>query len=486
MTQMATKPRYFAILGAMRTGSNLLERTLGQLQDTICYGEAFNPSFVSGPRKTEVLGYTVAKRDADPIGFLEHLISAEPTRIAGFRIFQNHSPEAMDYVLSDPRCIRIILTRDPLDSYISLKIAQRTDQWMLNNPRRRTTVRVQFDKAAFETFCQKREAHFTWLDQRLKAHGQDAIRIDYADLENHALLQRLASRIGSSGVVPVEPPIMRQNPVSRAAKVENYAEMCAVLGLDAETAKDDATPFWGSIIRPDQFGVAYAPIMGNAFEPMIALLHRIENRDFDRPKIAAPDLFDRAQRGVLYPEDTQLDVPVITMVSDPFRRLHAAFVSEVFGPGWNFSKLRKALIQHHGEMPPPRRLIQQQAEYPAQMHRRHFTGFLEHVAETFGSGEEGLLRPEWKPQSDAIEAHREQREITIFKHEDFTDAANWLTDLMKLRRFPRGQINGMRQARQQALVPIQEVAIPELTSTVKALHSVDYDQFGYQKFSDDA
>ena len=39
-------PRYFAIFGAMRTGSNLLERTLASYDGLRTEGELFNPGFI--------------------------------------------------------------------------------------------------------------------------------------------------------------------------------------------------------------------------------------------------------------------------------------------------------------------------------------------------------------------------------------------------------------------------------------------------------
>ncbi len=468
----------------MRTGSNLLERTLGQLGDTVCYGEAFNPGFISGPRKSEVLGYTMPMRDADPIGFLEHMIAAEPSRIAGFRIFQDHNPKVMEYILRDPRCTRIILTRDLLDSYISLKIARKTDQWMLSNARRRTTAQMRFDAGQFADFCLKRETYLAWLDDQLSANGSDAIRIDYADLKNQTMLQDLASCIGSSGKIPIAAPILRQNPESRAAKVENYAEMCAALGLPVEEIPPEEST--GQIFYPHGFGAAYASVPGNALEPMITLLHRIEVRDFGRDRLAPAELLINAHECAIYTSEPPSDLPVITMVSDPFRRLHSIFVNEVFGQGWHFSDVRKALSDRHGEMPPRKGLVNGRAKYPAELHQQHFGGFLDLVAEALQNDDRSSVPPEWRAQAELIDEYRSRTELAqVFKHEKFAEAANWLTDQMGLDRFPRGQINGMRQAGQKSLLPIHDVAVPELTKAVMDLHPEDYTRFGYQQFSTD-
>ncbi|MBC7142836.1 MAG: nodulation protein NodH, partial [Rhodobacteraceae bacterium] len=45
---------YFVIFAEMRTGSNLLEATLGQVEGLTCHGEVFNPDHMGGPNVDEV------------------------------------------------------------------------------------------------------------------------------------------------------------------------------------------------------------------------------------------------------------------------------------------------------------------------------------------------------------------------------------------------------------------------------------------------
>ncbi|MEO1611677.1 MAG: nodulation protein NodH, partial [Pseudomonadota bacterium] len=114
-----TRPRYFAILGAMRTGSNLLERTLNDYDGLVGLGELFNPAFIGGPEKTEAFGWTLEARNRDPLGFLEAVIAAHPGETPGFRIFNGHDGRVLDHVVRDADCARILLTRDHLDSHLS-------------------------------------------------------------------------------------------------------------------------------------------------------------------------------------------------------------------------------------------------------------------------------------------------------------------------------------------------------------------------------
>ena len=115
---------YFVVFAEMRTGSNFLEANLNAFDGLTCHGEAFNPHFIGYPNKNEILGVTQAMREADPARLLQQ-IKAEPGVLGGFRYFHDHDPRVLDRMLVDPRCAKIILTRNPLDSYVSWKIARR-------------------------------------------------------------------------------------------------------------------------------------------------------------------------------------------------------------------------------------------------------------------------------------------------------------------------------------------------------------------------
>lgn len=224
-----TAPAYFVILAAMRTGSNLLETTLAELPGLACFGEVFNPGFLGKPKKSTVDGWDVAARDADPLGCLRALVAQGGGAIPGFRLFDGHEPRALAHVLADPACARIVLRRDPVESYVSLLIARATDQWMLRIPRRRRQARVRFDAAEFATYCARLAAHYARMDADMARAGTTAHRIDYADLLAPDTVPAVARHIGIAIAAAPPPNILRQNPEPLAQKVENHAEMLAAL-----------------------------------------------------------------------------------------------------------------------------------------------------------------------------------------------------------------------------------------------------------------
>ncbi len=108
---------YFVIFAEMRTGSNFLEENVNSYPGLTCWGEAFNPAFIGKSKQKEMLGVSLIMREADPT-LLLHKMRDATKGLAGFRFFHDHDPRILAHVLKDSKCAKIILTRNPLDSYV--------------------------------------------------------------------------------------------------------------------------------------------------------------------------------------------------------------------------------------------------------------------------------------------------------------------------------------------------------------------------------
>jgi len=173
----------FVVFAEMRTGSNFLEANLNAFPGLSCVGEAFNPHFPGYPNKTDCLGVTLEEREADPFRLLD-AVKAQDV-LTGFRFFHDHDARVLDTVLTDPRCAKIILTRNPVDSYVSWKIAQDTGQWKLTDVRRRKdTAAITFDAEEFETHLEQLQAFQVRLMNTLQTTGQTAFYVAYEDLQD--------------------------------------------------------------------------------------------------------------------------------------------------------------------------------------------------------------------------------------------------------------------------------------------------------------
>ena len=220
---------YFVVLAEMRTGSNLLESNLNAFDCFQCHGEAFNPAFIGYPNQTEILGVTREMREADPARLI-NAIKIGSAGMGGFRLFHDHDARALDICLADRRCAKIILTRNPAESYVSRKIAQETGQWKLTNIKRRKEAKAVFDPDEFEQHITALQSFQIEVQSRLQTAGQAGFYISYEDLNDLAVMNGLARYLGSDErLEALDNRLKIQNPQALSEKVENFDAMTAAL-----------------------------------------------------------------------------------------------------------------------------------------------------------------------------------------------------------------------------------------------------------------
>ena len=219
---------YFVILAEMRTGSNLLEATLGQVAGLQMHGEVFNPDYVGAPRNKTLFDMTMADRIADPAALLTRIREAEG--LNGFRFFFDHEPRVVDEILNDPRCAKIVLTRNPVDCYISLKIAYNTKRWQLTDVKDKIAWKPPFKPEEFEAFLAERQAFQVRVLNTLQVTGQTAFYVDYEDTLRADVINGMLGWLGLEGrIEKISDDLVRQNPEEMADKVRNFPEMEAAL-----------------------------------------------------------------------------------------------------------------------------------------------------------------------------------------------------------------------------------------------------------------
>ena len=228
-------PRFtsFVVFAEMRTGSNLLEANLNALPGVVSHGEVFNRYILGKKDRTELFGITMEERDRDPRPLLRKL-RTETEGLPGFRFFHDHDLRILDDVLPDHGCAKIILTRNPLESYVSWKIAQATDQWKLTNARRLKTAKVRFDVAEFLQHLQDIQAFQLLLLHSLQTSGQTAFYLDYDDLGSLEVMNGLAAFLGvEARLKALDDTLKKQNPGALEDKLENPEALAeAVAAVD--------------------------------------------------------------------------------------------------------------------------------------------------------------------------------------------------------------------------------------------------------------
>jgi hypothetical protein len=222
----------FMMIGMMRSGSNFLERRIGQLPSVRCHGELFNPHFIgfAADCPKPFVGFKredTALRNQDSIGFLNKIIEGSGRSHVGFRMFLDHDPAVMAEALFNPAVKKIVLTRNLLDSYVSLLIARETDVWLTTEQARQDQAeKVTVNVNELATFALRQSLFYNDMLTLLQRTGQRYFHIDYSEIKNLDCLNGMVEFLGiDDRFTTADEPIKRQNPARQEDKIANYSEL---------------------------------------------------------------------------------------------------------------------------------------------------------------------------------------------------------------------------------------------------------------------
>lgn len=226
----------FMLVGMMRSGSNFLERKLNMLPSIRCHGELFNPKFVgfAADFGESYVGYwrnDTSTRNRDSLGFMNEVLEACDRQQCGFRMFLDHDPAVMAETLYNPAIKKIVLTRNLLDSYISLQIARETDVWLTTDPARQDHIeKVHVDPDELVNFALRQSMFYNDVLTILHRTGQRYFHIDYSEIKELDQLNGIAEFLGvPDRFATIDEPIKRQNPAAQKDKITNHAQLVEAL-----------------------------------------------------------------------------------------------------------------------------------------------------------------------------------------------------------------------------------------------------------------
>lgn len=339
----------FVIFAEMRTGSNFLEANLNAFDGITCHGEAFNLNFIGYPNNDPILGVDLEMRDADPFKLLFALQRSEG-QLRGFRYFHDHDPRIFDTLMDDPACAKIILTRNPVDSYVSWKIAQATGQWKLSDVKAHRSAQIDFEGVEFETYLETIKDFQMKLLSRLQTSGQTGFYLAYEDLQNLDVINGLARFLGvEERLEALDKSLKKQNPTSVSEKVRNAYEMQVALSrVDAfalgrtpnfEPRRGPNVP---SYVAAAESGLLYLPLRGGPVAEVVEWLAALDGVTPDdlRRKMTQKDLRQWKRQ---HPGHRSF-----TVIRHPVQRAHDAFCRYILsvGPG-SYAQIRRALIRRY-------------------------------------------------------------------------------------------------------------------------------------------
>ena len=391
----------FVVFAEMRTGSNFLEANLNAFAGIACHGEAFNPHFLGYPQNEPILGVDLAKRDADP-GALLSAIRNDPTALSGFRYFHDHDPRVLDAIVDDPRCAKIVLTRNPVDSYVSWKIAQATGQWKLTDMKAHKSAQAVFDSGEFEAHLEALQAFQLLLLNRLQTTGQTAFYVAYEDLQSVEVMNGLAKYLGVDETLEsLDKNLKKQNPSPVSAKVSNYDHMVRALScLDRFdlTRTPNFEPRRGpnvpSYVVAAESSLVYMPLRSGPQAQVLEWMAALDgvSKNELQTKLSQKDLRQWKRK---HPGHRSF-----TVLRHPVQRAHDAFCRHILTTGkGSYLQLRNTLVRRY-KMPLPAGGPDE--TYDLAAHRAAFAAFLTFLKGNLSGQTAIRVDPAWCTQAQAI------------------------------------------------------------------------------------
>lgn len=463
---MTGKFKSFVILAGMRTGSNLLEANLNALEGVTSYGEVFNPHFLGKKNAEDLFGVTLAQREKDPRPLLGKL-RTETEGLSGFRLFHDHDQRVLKLVLADPTCAKIVLTRNPLDSYVSLEIARTTGQWKLADAKRLRTTPAEFDEAKFRDHLAAGQAFQLQILSALQTTGQTAFILDYEDLTSVAVLNGLAEFLGVPGrLKSTVDSLKKQNPEPLQDRLQNPEALTEALkqadlfGLTRTPIFEPRRPLAPkSAVVCDGPRLVFFPISGAADSEVTALLSRLgETRQgIDRPTLQSWKRQNPGHRS-------------FTVIRHPLLRAYRAFHERIVSG--KLSGYRTTLIRaYKARLPEPG-----EAFANPFAERQAFLVFL-HYARLSVLGQCGhQVDPGWASQTAILQG------ISSFHPVDLVIREDQLQDGLSFLAGPTTESFGEAMGPSTFHAGLDAICDDQVEAAAVAAYARDYEGFGFGRW----
>ncbi len=453
----------FVIFAEMRTGSNLLEATLNAIKRVTCFGEAFNPYMLGWPGTDQIRGISQAERDESPLRLLEAITSRE-NHHSGFRYFHDHDPRVFDAIMANRRCAKIVLTRNPLDSYVSTELARETNQWKLNQTETPIPASITYDGPTFRQGLAEITEFQSRVLHGLQSSGQSAFWLNYDDLRDAQVMTGLLHWLGRTDLERVAPASdqVPQNPREMSEKVANFDEMKADLAaMDPfqlariPTFEPQRGPAVPSFMTSDAGGgLLHMPVRGGPIDAVTRWLKAADTqigRDHNQKSLRVW-LRDHPRHRSF------------TVLRHPLRRAWAAFSHLLGGAP---PELREQMREiHRVPLPPDDALFDLNADDQARLFL-DFLGFLRRCL----NGQTSLpVLPIWASQTEILAGFaRFKVPDMVLRENHLARDLGWLAEAAELPAPPQPEYEPMPDFLDDK----------SMQQAARAAYQRDYIQFGF-------
>lgn len=487
---MPTNFKYFVLLANMRTGSNLFEQNIRLYDEFSCHGELFNPHFIGYPEVRQRYGISMSEREKKPLGLLSKMVAQEKGTLPGFRLFADHDRRVLDDCLSDPECAKIVLSRNPIDSFVSHQIAIATDQWKLTDVRKRKKVKVDFDFDDFKAYLNRLNEYQAHIQNRLQRFGQAAFYLRYDDLNNVEIFNGLAGFLGGKEQrKELQKKIVRQNPEGLEEKVNNFNEMREqLMSLDPFSvnstfvSEPPRNPGSKSFTAGETVPVLIMPMRKGGDKDLVDWLERHETAGAGKGSLETT----MNQKQLAEWLNGHPERQSIVVLGHPLQRAYDAFYRHIFCGGDDlFPWIRSTLETHYdmdvpdtGTTKNPNRQVLENLGYDAGKHREAFHIFLRFLKGNLQGQTRARIDQSWASQNSILQGFsRLVFPDLIIRKENLTEDIQLVESRLGLGHIPLKASN--------ALAPcftLEEIYTLDLEKTARQVYARDYQMFGFSNW----
>lgn len=476
--------KYFVLLADMRTGSNLFEENIRHYSDFSSHGELFNPHFIGTPKTKSLYSVSIPEREKKPLNLLSRLIEKETDTIPGFRLFSDHDHRVLNYCLADDACAKIVLTRNPLDSFVSHAIARATDQWKLTDLHKRKEAVIDFDILAFRSHLKNLKKFADDIQSALQRSGQTAFHITFDDLNDVEVFNGVSRFLGSEEQLKnLNSKIKRQNPANLREKVRNYEEMVAqVKTLDLfsmgqrsylEPERNAGVP---KFLLGSKAPVMFLPIGGSLDSAVGAWMVNL-NGD------AANVISGIKQKDLnIWRKSTQKRLS-FTVLENPVARAYQTFEHKIFRSGeGSFKWIREVLVNNYKITLPapeltsePNRRVLENSGYDVNAHRAAFLDYLKFIKGNLMGQTRARVDQSWATQTAIVQGFsRAVIPDLVIRPEDIVSSLEFIEKTLGLVAMPKSD-----KGETDLTIPLNEIYDATVEAAVREVYARDYLNFGF-------
>ncbi|SLN10554.1 Sulfotransferase family protein [Aquimixticola soesokkakensis] len=479
---MADKFDYFVIFAEMRTGSNFLQSNLNEFPSIRVWGEIYNPWFIGGGGQQVMQNITLEMREEDPLSILNAIrkrTKSTKNGLAGFRFFHDHDPRMFDHCMKDPRCGKVILNRNPIESYVSWRIAEESQDWVMKDlVEKKDGVKATYKAPQFARMLDQRVAFQERILRGLQESGQSAFWMNYEDVQDINVINGLVKWLGYDEPRDQIATTTRvQNPEGLADKVENFDEMVADLATidyfnlsKTPSFEPRRGPLVPSYVATPDAGLLFQPVQGGptaVIEDWMAAVDGIASEDLAR---------NFSQQTLKKWKRQHKGHRSFTVLRHPVARLHSVFCRYILDTGpQNFGEVRHTLREAYA-LPLPEGQVDE--SWTLEAHRAAFIAFAQFIKGNLNQQTSVRVDHHWASQCEVIQGFGQfSQPDTLIREEEMAQDLAYLAKRAGISAAP-----AVGQAEEDAPFSLEEVYSDEVEQAVKAAYQRDYLMYGFGRW----